>query len=102
MPPLSAPSRREALGLLGSGLALALGACAKPSEEIVPYVRLYSKGEWRKTVESAGFVTRRNGVRQINFDDYPWLNTLRPLDGMLGWYVANIAEKPGAAAASER
>ncbi|AWN43094.1 4Fe-4S dicluster domain-containing protein [Methylobacterium durans] len=39
MPPLSAPSRREALGLLGSGLALALGACAKPSEEIVPYVR---------------------------------------------------------------
>jgi ubiquinone/menaquinone biosynthesis C-methylase UbiE len=71
-------------------------------QEIVPYVRLYSKGEWRKTVESAGFVTRRNGVRQINFDDYPWLNTLRPLDGMLGWYVANIAEKPGAAAASER
>ncbi|WP_132254871.1 4Fe-4S dicluster domain-containing protein [Methylobacterium segetis] len=39
MPPLSSPSRREALRLLGSGLTLALGACAKPSEEIVPYVR---------------------------------------------------------------
>lgn len=36
MSPLSAPSRREALRLLGAGITLGLGACAKPSEEIVP------------------------------------------------------------------
>ncbi|GEP05502.1 4Fe-4S dicluster domain-containing protein [Methylobacterium oxalidis] len=39
MSSLSAPSRREALRLLGAGITLGLGACAKPSEEIVPYVR---------------------------------------------------------------
>ena len=38
MPPLSVPSRREALGLLSAGIALGLGACSKPSEELVPYV----------------------------------------------------------------
>ena len=38
MPPLSAPSRREALGLLSAGIALGLGACSKPAEELVPYV----------------------------------------------------------------
>jgi Fe-S-cluster-containing dehydrogenase component/anaerobic selenocysteine-containing dehydrogenase len=38
MPPLTAPSRREALGLLSAGLAAGLGACSKPSEELVPYV----------------------------------------------------------------
>lgn len=47
MPPLGPPSRREpltsrreALTLLGAGIALAAGGCTKPSEEIVPYVRM--------------------------------------------------------------
>ena len=39
MPPLSPPSRREALRLLGAGITLAAGGCTKPVEEIVPYVR---------------------------------------------------------------
>ncbi|MGU3668360.1 4Fe-4S dicluster domain-containing protein [Methylobacterium sp. A49B] len=38
MPPLSTPSRREALGLLSAGIAAGLGACSKPSEELVPFV----------------------------------------------------------------
>ncbi len=40
MPPLTPPSRRRALQLLGAGITLAAGGCAKPSEEIVPYVRM--------------------------------------------------------------
>ncbi|MBA9068379.1 molybdopterin-containing oxidoreductase family iron-sulfur binding subunit [Methylobacterium sp. RAS18] len=39
MPPLTPPSRREALRLLGAGITLAAGGCSKPVEEIVPYVR---------------------------------------------------------------
>ncbi|ACA20111.1 4Fe-4S ferredoxin iron-sulfur binding domain protein [Methylobacterium sp. 4-46] len=41
MPPLSGPrtvSRREALRAFAAGITLAAGACAKPDEEIVPYV----------------------------------------------------------------
>lgn len=38
MPPLTPPTRRTALGLLSAGIAAGLGACAKPSEELVPYV----------------------------------------------------------------
>ncbi len=38
MPPLTPPSRREALRLLSAGIAAGLGACSKPSEELVPYV----------------------------------------------------------------
>ena len=38
MPPLSTSTRREALRLLSTGIALGLGACSKPSEELVPYV----------------------------------------------------------------
>lgn len=39
MPPLSPPSRREALRLLAAGITLAAGGCSRPDEEIVPYVR---------------------------------------------------------------
>ena len=39
MPPLTPPSRREALRLLGAGITLAAGGCSKPVETIVPYVR---------------------------------------------------------------
>ena len=39
MPPLTPPSRREALRLLGAGVTLAAGGCSKPVETIVPYVR---------------------------------------------------------------
>ncbi|MBE7196641.1 MAG: 4Fe-4S ferredoxin, partial [Parafilimonas terrae] len=38
MPPLTPPTRRTALGLLSAGIAAGLGACSKPSEELVPYV----------------------------------------------------------------
>ncbi|MGY2049815.1 4Fe-4S dicluster domain-containing protein [Methylobacterium sp. JK268] len=40
MPPLTppSPSRREALRAFAAGITLAAGACAKPDEEIVPYV----------------------------------------------------------------
>lgn len=38
MPPLTPPTRRTALGLLSAGIAAGLGACGKPSEELVPYV----------------------------------------------------------------
>lgn len=38
MPPLTPPSRRDALRLLSAGIAAGLGACSKPSEELVPYV----------------------------------------------------------------
>src|SRR5664279_1744655 len=33
-------NRRQALGLLATGIATGLAACSKPSEQIVPYVRL--------------------------------------------------------------
>ncbi|TGD94839.1 4Fe-4S dicluster domain-containing protein [Methylobacterium nonmethylotrophicum] len=39
MPPLTALDRREALRLLGAGIALAAGGCSRPDEEILPYVR---------------------------------------------------------------
>ncbi|MBB2961092.1 4Fe-4S dicluster domain-containing protein [Methylobacterium sp. R2-1] len=38
MSPLTTPSRREALRLLGAGITLAAGGCSKPVETIVPYV----------------------------------------------------------------
>ncbi len=41
MPPMNwEPSRREALRTLAAGMALSVGACGKPDEEIVPYVRM--------------------------------------------------------------
>src|SRR3954471_21895433 len=49
MPPLSAPpprseppalTRREALRHLAAQMALAVSACSKPDEEILPYVRM--------------------------------------------------------------
>jgi molybdopterin-containing oxidoreductase family iron-sulfur binding subunit len=36
----SALSRRQALGLLASGIASGLAACSKPAEEIIPYVKM--------------------------------------------------------------
>lgn len=61
---------------------------------IVPYVKLYSKREWRRTVERARFRTDKIGIRQIQFEGLTWLNALRPLEKMLGWYVAGIFRKP--------
>lgn len=63
---------------------------------IKPYVRLYSKSGWRKTVERHGFRTRRIGVRQVMFDKSTFLNLLRPFEANLGWYVAGIFVKPDA------
>ncbi|AWN48579.1 4Fe-4S ferredoxin [Methylobacterium terrae] len=39
MPPLTGLHRREALRLMGAGIALAAGGCSRPDEEILPYVR---------------------------------------------------------------
>ncbi|MGE7416700.1 4Fe-4S dicluster domain-containing protein [Methylobacterium tarhaniae] len=39
MPPLTGLHRREALRLLGAGIALAAGGCSRPDEEILPYIR---------------------------------------------------------------
>jgi ubiquinone/menaquinone biosynthesis C-methylase UbiE len=61
---------------------------------IRPYVKLYSKGEWRRTVENAGFVTEKMAIRQIQFERKVWLNALRPLEGLFGWYVAGVFRKP--------
>lgn len=35
-----APNRRQALGLLASGIASGLAACSKPAEQIIPYVKM--------------------------------------------------------------
>jgi hypothetical protein len=32
----------------------------------------------------------------VQFDGTKALNNLRPLEGLIGWYVANIAEKSAA------
>lgn len=61
---------------------------------IKPYVKLYSKGEWRTTCESAGFRTRRLTARQIHSQSHEFINRLRPLEGALGWYVCGEFEKP--------
>jgi ubiquinone/menaquinone biosynthesis C-methylase UbiE len=63
-------------------------------KSIRPYVKLYSEREWRNTVEQAGFVTEKIGIRQIHYERLTWLNVLRPLEKVLGWYVAGVFRKP--------
>lgn len=54
---------------------------------IKPYVKLYTKGDWRKTNEDAGFTTRRLTARQIHSQTFDFVNRLNFLEGLLGWYV---------------
>jgi ubiquinone/menaquinone biosynthesis C-methylase UbiE len=55
--------------------------------DIKPYVKLYSRPEWRQLVEQAGFTTKLAAVRQIRFEGAKVLNSLRPLETLIGWYV---------------
>lgn len=63
-------------------------------ELIKPYVKLYSKGDWRSTCEKAGFVTRRLTARQIYSQAFDLANRLHPLEGMFGWYVCGEFVRP--------
>jgi SAM-dependent methyltransferase len=78
----------------GVGGTLATIEAGADGSEIAPYVKLYGKSEWERTLADAGFFTRRGAVRQVQFEGMKALNRLRPLEGLIGWYVANIAEKP--------
>jgi ubiquinone/menaquinone biosynthesis C-methylase UbiE len=80
---------------VGYGGVLAQIEAGADGRLIRPYVKLYSKRGWRRTVERAGFRTDKLGIRQIHYETVPWLNMLRPLEKMFGWYVAGIFRKPG-------
>lgn len=54
---------------------------------IKPYVKLYSRSEWCRAQEAAGFRVGDADVRQISFEGKKALNVLRPLERRLGWYV---------------
>ncbi|HUQ95540.1 MAG TPA: class I SAM-dependent methyltransferase [Bryobacteraceae bacterium] len=62
-------------------------------KEIAPYVKLYSKAEWRGAASAAGFAPVKLGIRQVNFDRFRWLNAFRPFEKMVGWYVCGIFTK---------
>jgi ubiquinone/menaquinone biosynthesis C-methylase UbiE len=80
---------------LGYSGALAQVEAGADGSSIRPYVKLYSKSEWRHVVERAGFRTVKLGIRQIQFERMTWLNALRPLEKLFGWYVAGVFRKPG-------
>jgi SAM-dependent methyltransferase len=80
----------------GIGGTLATIEAGADGSQITPYVKLYGKAEWERTLAEAGFASRRSAVRQVQFDGTKALNNLRPLEGLIGWYVANIAEKSAA------
>ena len=86
---VSATTRRRA----PSRLWLA-GEHGADGDEIKPYVRLYSKREWRAMCEAAGFETVRLTVRQLYARTFPLLNKLRRFDRLLGWYVSGEFRKP--------
>lgn len=58
-----------------------------------PFVRLYSKRRWRRTVAAAGFRTEKVAIRQLHDDTLRLVNWLRPLEGLLGWYVCGKFKK---------
>lgn len=59
-----------------------------------PYVKLYSRGGWRRLVERAGFRTEKVAARQVNYEGARILNVFRPLEGLLGWFVCGRFKKP--------
>lgn len=79
---------------IGIGGVLATIEVGADGVLIKPYVKLYSKGEWRRTGEAAGFVTRRLTARQIHSQVFDFVNRLRHLEGALGWYVCAEFVKP--------
>lgn len=78
---------------LGPAGVLARIETGADGRDIKPYVKLYSRGEWRRLVERAGFNTVRIAARQINFEGTRILNLFRPLEGLIGWYVCGRFKK---------
>ncbi len=57
---------------------------------VKPYVKLYTKSEWKQTVEQCGFKSKRLDVRQVNFERHKILNLLRPMQALFGWYICGV------------
>ncbi|WP_158668231.1 4Fe-4S dicluster domain-containing protein [Bradyrhizobium guangdongense] len=67
-------NRRQALGLLASGMASSLAACSKPDEQILPYVRMPERivpGEPLKFATTLGLAGIGRGVIVTSIDGRP-------------------------------
>ena len=69
-----APNRRQALGLLATGIASGLAACSKPAEQIVPYVKMPERvvpGEPLKFATTLSLSGYGRGVIVTSIDGRP-------------------------------
>ena len=81
--------------LFKSKLSAALARIEQGADgkDIRPYVRLYSAKQIIKIFNKSGFSIQKLEIHQINFErkKLKWLNFLRPLERVFGWYIAVIA-----------
>lgn len=59
--------------------------------KIKPFVKLYSKTEVKNLLKK--FQLEKIDIRQINFEDFKFLNKLRLIHKYIGWYVISTAKK---------
>lgn len=78
--------------LFRKGIAGILATIERGADGVIvkPFCRLYSLYGWNKLLRQHGFTVTKSGVRQVYDDCTPLIDRLRPLERLLGWYVAGF------------
>lgn len=58
--------------------------------KVKPFCRLYSLWGWNRLLRRAGFTVARSSIHQVYDQGTPLIRHFRPLERLLGWYVAGV------------